>query len=158
MSLRTFHPILFPNINSKAPSAQITNDVQAHRIIQHPPALCFPFVKRAARVAASKTSSTPSPVKLEHSRYFLAPQFCAICSPSLGVMNFWLFLRISSIAIGSCLRSFFKPTRMIGTSGHLSLASSIHLCWTFSKLSGLSTLNPIKMTCDLEYASGRSRS
>ena len=29
---------------------------------------------RAALVAASNTSSTPSPVKLEHSKYFRAPQ------------------------------------------------------------------------------------
>lgn len=121
---------------------------KCHRMTQHPPPPCLPLVNSAARVAASKTSSTPSPVRLEHSRYFRAPHSCAICSPSLGVTNFRLFLRISSIAIGSCRRSFFNPTRMIGTSGHRSLASSIHLCRTFSRLSGLSTLNPMRRTCD----------
>jgi len=122
-----------------------------HRITQHPPPPCFPlFVSRAALVAASKTSSTPSPVKLEHSRYFLAPHVCAISCPSRCVTNFRLFLRISSIANGSSLRSFFNPTSMIGTSGHCSRASSIHLWRTFSRLSGLSTLKPIRMTCDRE--------
>lgn len=129
-----------------------------HRMTQQPPSRCFPLCSRAALVAASKTSSTPSPVRLEHSRYLRAPHICAICSPSRGVTNFWLLFLISSMAIGSCLKSFFRPTRMIGTSGHLSRASSIHLCWTFSKLSGLSTLKPIRMTCDIEYASGRSLS
>lgn len=83
-------------------------------------------VRRAARVAASKTSSTPSPVRDEHSRYFLAPIWAAVSLPSLGVKKRWDLLRISSIATGSSRRSFFKPTRMMGTSGQRSLASSIH--------------------------------
>ena len=131
----------------------------AHRMTQHPPPPCLPLnVSRAALVAASKTSSTPSPVKLEHSRYFRAPHAWAISAPSLGVVNFWLLFRISSMAAGSSLRSFFNPTRMTGTSGHCSRASSIHLCRTFSKLSGVSTLNPIRITCDLAYARGLSLS
>ena len=98
----------------------------AHRMTQQP----WPFppsnVSSAARVAASNTSSTPSPVRLEHSRYFLAPISFATSWPCLYPTNCWLFLRISSIAAGSCRRSFFRPTRMIGTPGHLSLASSTH--------------------------------
>jgi hypothetical protein len=133
--------------------------VAFHRITQQPPPPCLPLnVNSAALVAASKTSSTPSPVRLEHSRYFRAPHDWAISAPSLGVTNFWLLLRISSMAIGSSRRSFFRPTRMTGTSGHRSRASSIHLCRTFSKLSGLSTLNPMRMTCDFAYARGLSLS
>jgi hypothetical protein len=129
--------------------------------------------------------------------------------------------RISSIATGSSRRSFFKPTSMIGTSGHRSCASTTHyiggvskfsqpgtsvvsrgggrgwarrttvthdggvrpkrrlaasrkpfgwtgrpgvrdcaptLCLTLSSESGVSTEKPIRMTCALEYASGRNRS
>jgi hypothetical protein len=47
---------------------------------------------------------------------------------------------------------------MMGTPGHRSFASSIHLCFTFSKESGVSTANPIRITCALEYASGRNLS
>lgn len=82
--------------------------------------------RSAARVAASKTSSTPSPVSDEHSRYFLAPTCAAISLPSLDVTNRSDFFRISSIARGSSRRSFFSPTNMIGTSGHRSFASAIH--------------------------------
>jgi hypothetical protein len=47
---------------------------QHYKMVQHPPPDFRSLnVKSAALVAASKTSSTPSPVKLEHSRYFLAP-------------------------------------------------------------------------------------
>jgi hypothetical protein len=42
------------------------------------------------------------------------------------VINCWDFLRISSMATGSIRKSFFKPTRIIGTSGHRSVASSTH--------------------------------
>lgn len=82
--------------------------------------------RRAARVAASKTSSTPSPVSDEHSRYFLAPTCAAISLPSFGETNRSDFFRISSIARGSSRRSFFSPTSMIGTSGQRSFASAIH--------------------------------
>lgn len=65
---------------------------------------------------------------------------------------------------------------MMGTSGHRSLASSIHygvlvVCnwnaiaeerytfvFTLSNESGVSTAKPISNTCALEYAKGRSRS
>lgn len=77
-------------------------------------------------MAASNTSSTPSPVKDEHSRYFLAPICAAVSLPSLGVTKRKDFFLISSIATGSSRRSFFSPTRMMGTPGHRSLASSIH--------------------------------
>lgn len=93
--------------------------------MQHP-FRSFSNDKSAARVAASKTSSTPSPVNEEHSRYFRAPICAAVSLPSLGVRNRRDFFLISSMATGSSRRSFFKPTRMIGTSGHRSLASSIH--------------------------------
>ena len=93
---------------------------------QHPPLSLFSNVSRAALVAASKTSSTPSPVRDEHSKYFRAPISRAAIVPSLSVVNFNDFFLISSWAIGSSFRSFFKPTRMIGTFGHRSFASSTH--------------------------------
>lgn len=83
-------------------------------------------VSSAARVAASNTSSTPSPVRDEHSRYFRAPIWAAVSLPSLGVTNRSDFFRISSTASVSSRRSFFNPTMMMGTPGHRSLASSIH--------------------------------
>lgn len=83
-------------------------------------------VRSAARVAASNTSSTPSPVNEEHSRYLRAPICVEISLPSLGVTNFSDFFLISSTARGSSRRSFFNPTRMMGTPGHRSFASSIH--------------------------------
>lgn len=52
-----------------------------HRMTQQPLPSPFSKVKRAARVAASNTSSTPSPLKLEHSRYFRAPTSLATESP-----------------------------------------------------------------------------
>jgi hypothetical protein len=97
-----------------------------HKITQQPPPSPFSNVSRAARVAASKTSSTPSPVREEHSRYLRAPISWPISVASRVVTKCWDFLRISSIATGSSLRSFFRPTRMMGTSGHRSLASSTH--------------------------------
>lgn len=100
--------------------------VPPHNMTQHPAPSPFSKVSRAARVAASNTSSTPSPLKLEHSRYFRAPISCAACSPCRSVTNLRLFLRISSMATGSSRRSFFRPTRMMGTPGHRSVASSIH--------------------------------
>ena len=99
---------------------------QSHSITQHPPPSPFSNVRRAALVAASKTSSTPSPVRDEHSRYFRAPISCAISLASRLPTKCWDFFRISSIATGSSRRSFFRPTRMIGTPGHLSFASSTH--------------------------------
>lgn len=98
----------------------------SHSITQHPPLSPFSNVSRAALVAASKTSSTPSPVRDEHSRYFRAPISCAISDASRLPTKCWDFFRISSIATGSSLKSFFKPTSMIGTPGHLSFASSTH--------------------------------
>ena len=107
----------------------------AYKITQQPPLSPFSNVSRAFRVAASNTSSTPSPVSDEHSRYFRAPISCAVSLPSFGVMNRSDFFRISSCASGSSRRSFFRPTRMMGTPGHLSLASSTH-CTQMSVLGG----------------------
>lgn len=150
-------------------------EVSNYRITQHP-FRSFSNDKSAARVAASKTSSTPSPVNEEHSRYLRAPICAAVSLPSLGVRKRSDFFLISSMATGSSRRSFFKPTRMMGTSGHRSLASSIHygvlvVCnwnaiaeerhtfvFTLSNESGVSTAKPISNTCALEYAKGRSRS
>lgn len=86
----------------------------------------FSKVNKAARVAASKTSSTPSPVREEHSKYFRAPTCAAVSLPSFEETKRSDFFLISSIARGSSLRSFFNPTKMIGTSGQRSFASSIH--------------------------------
>lgn len=108
-----------------------------YNIVQQPPRSPFSKVRRAARVAASKTSSTPSPVREEHSRYFRAPISRAIFDPSFSLVNGRDFLRISSCAIGSSLRSFFSPTRIIGTSGQRSLASSTH----FSRISLMKSFN-----------------
>lgn len=105
----------------------------------------------AALVAASKTSSTPSPVRLLHSRYFLAPIASRISSPILVVQNpLPPRFRISSCATASSLRSFFSATRMTGTSGQRSLASSAHLSLTLESESGESTEKPIRITCALE--------
>lgn len=100
--------------------------VHVHSMTQHPPPSPFSNVSRAALVAASNTSSTPSPVSEEHSRYFRAPISCAISVASRLETKCCDFFLISSIAIGSSLRSFFRPTNMIGTPGHRSLASSTH--------------------------------
>lgn len=45
----------------------------SHKMTQHPPLSPFSNVSSAALVAASNTSSTPSPVSEEHSRYLRAP-------------------------------------------------------------------------------------
>ena len=102
------------------------NPLGPHKMTQHPPLSPFSNVRRAARVAASKTSSTPSPVKDEHSRYLRAPISCATSLPSFCVVKCCDFFRISSCANGSSRRSFFRPTRIMGTFGHRSLASSTH--------------------------------
>ena len=147
-----------------------------HKITQQPPLSPFSNVNRAARVAASKTSSTPSPVSDEHSRYLRAPISRAALLPSFSVKNRCDFFLISSCAIGSSRKSFLRPTRMTGTFGHRSFASSTHyitvnicqqdntsdikltLCLTLSRESGVSMEKPINMTCAFEYANGRSRS
>jgi hypothetical protein len=111
-------------VSSKSGSRLGSNPAQS--ITQQPPPSPFSKVSRAARVAASKTSSTPSPVRDEHSRYFRAPMSCAISAASLLPTKCCDFFRISSIATGSSRRSFFSPTRIIGTPGHRSFASSTH--------------------------------
>lgn len=98
-----------------------------HKIIQQPPPSPFSNVNRAALVAASKTSSTPSPVRDEHSKYLRAPISRAALLPSLSVVKWSDFFLISSWASGSSRRSFLSPTRMMGTPGQRSLASSTHL-------------------------------
>lgn len=96
----------------------------AHRMTQHPlPLSLLPPLSRLCLVAASKTSSTPSPVRLEHSRYFFAPIRFRTSSPSSGVRNFSERFRISSWATGSSRRSFLSPTRIMGTFGHRSRTS-----------------------------------
>ena len=102
------------------------NQKLVHSMTQHPPPSPFSNVSRAALVAASNTSSTPSPVRDEHSRYFRAPISCPISVASRVVTKCWDFLRISSMATGSSRRSFLRPTRIMGTPGHRSFASSIH--------------------------------
>jgi len=98
----------------------------SYKITQQPLPSPFSNVNKAALVAASKTSSTPSPVRLEHSRYLRAPISLATRSPSSSETKWSDFFRISSMATGSLRRSFFKPTRMIGTPGNLSCASATH--------------------------------
>lgn len=145
---------------------------------QQPPRSPFSNVNKAALVAASNTSSTPSPVKEEHSRYFRAPISRAAVLPSLSVVKCIDFFLISSWASGSSRRSFLSPTRRMGTPGQRSFASSTHcqgisrvgglvasyacfdltLCLTLSSESGVSTEKPINITCAFEYARGRNRS
>lgn len=131
-----------PNADEKprprqAPSHSIppTTRLQGHRskhpykTIQHPDPSPFSKVNSAARVAASKTSSTPSPLRLEHSRYLRAEISRATDSPSWPETKRSDFLRCSSTATGSSRRSFFRPTRMMGTFGQRRVASVIHcLC------------------------------
>jgi hypothetical protein len=117
-----------------------------YRTTQQPLVSFLSTESRAARVAASKTSSTPSPVSELHSRYLRAPMISFMSLPFLGVVNLRDFLRISSWARGSSRRSFFRPTRMIGTPWHRSRASSAHLCLTFSSESGESTEKPMRRT------------
>ena len=116
------------------------------------------MVKSAARVVAAKTSSTPSPVKLEHCKYCFAPHYFASSDPCLGLTNSKTFFLISSIANWFSLRSFFSPTSIIATLGQFSLASSSHFCLTFLKLTGLSTLNANRTTCAFKYVRYRSSS
>lgn len=114
--------------NDNKDGRSVTVDIRVsfyHRTMQHED-FRLSKVRRAARVAASKTSSTPSPVREEHSRYLRALICVAVSFPSLGVTNRSDFFRISSIAPGFSRRSFFNPTRMMGTPGHRSFASSIH--------------------------------
>lgn len=99
-----------------------------YNTIQHPDPSPFSKVNSAARVAASNTSSTPSPLRLEHSRYLLAEISRATASPSWPETKRSDFLRCSSTATGSSRRSFFRPTRMMGTFGQRRAASVIHCC------------------------------
>ena len=107
-------------------SYQSANLNSRYSMTQHPPPSPFSNVSRAARVAASKTSSTPSPVREEHSRYFRAPISWPISVASRVETKCCDFFRISSMATGSSRRSFFRPTSMMGTPGHRSFASSTH--------------------------------
>lgn len=94
-----------------------------YSITQHPrPSFRSPDSKLCL-VAASNTSSTPSPVRDEHSKYFLALILLRTSSPSSGVRNFSDRLRISSCATGSSRKSFFRPTRIMGTPGQRSRTS-----------------------------------
>jgi hypothetical protein len=156
-------------------SLHLNSMPSVHSITQHPLPSPLSNESNAALVAASKTSSTPSPVRAEHSRYFRAPISCAMLVAARVSTNCCDFFRISSIACGSDRRSFFRPTMMIGTPGHLSFASSTHypvisrfpslfiaqeptLCLTLSKESGVSIEKPTSMTWAFAYASGRNLS
>lgn len=120
-AIRLFRPFALPLSRARVSGLSLP-----HSITQQPPPSPFSNVNRAALVAASKTSSTPSPLRLEHSRYFLAPTSRAAASPSCSVQNRSDFLRISSMATGSSRKSFLSPTSMMGTPGHFSVASSTH--------------------------------
>lgn len=150
----------------------------SYSITQHPLRSFRSPLSKLCLVAASNTSSTPSPVRDEHSKYFLAPILLRTSSPSSGIRNFSLRFRISSCATGSSRRSFFRPTRMMGTPGQRSRTSGCllithmlecdsdlwmriflyHLVVMLCRESGLETENAIRMTCAWLYASGRSRS
>lgn len=99
-------------------------------------------VSRAARVACSNTSRTPSFVFAEHSRYFWAPIFlrtssawvglvvgrtlsCYVLTCS-GVTGFWEVLCSSSIVFWSKRKSFLQPTRMMGRPWQKCRTSEIH--------------------------------
>ena len=114
-----------------------------YRITQQP--LCFLWspLSRLCLVAASKTSSTPSPVSEEHSRYFFAPMRLRTSSPSSAVRNFSERLRISSCATGSSRRSFLRPTRMIGTPGQRSSTSGCLIMI----VSGLAKMQNFQLGC-----------
>lgn len=111
---------------SSISSANSNSNSIPYSITQQPLPSPFSNVRRAALVAASKTSSTPSQVRDEHSRYFRAPISWAISVASRVPTKCCDFFRISSIATGSSRKSFFRPTRIIGTPGHRSFASSTH--------------------------------
>lgn len=110
--------------------------VPHYKMTQQP--LCFLWspLRRLCLVAASKTSSTPSPVSEEHSRYFFAPMRLRTSSPSSATRNFSDRLRISSCATGSSRRSFLRPTRMIGTPGQRSRTSGclLHVSNEFASI------------------------
>ena len=81
----------------------------------------FDLLMRAARVAISKTSRTPSLTFAEHSRYLWALILSAIWWPSSCVTGL-CFVRRSSILVDSSLRrSFLLPTRITGTFGQKCL-------------------------------------
>jgi hypothetical protein len=108
------------------PKIALMGYLPRYKTTQQPPPSDCSNVRSAALVAASNTSSTPSPLKLEHSRYRLALISLAATSPSCGVTNRSDFFRISSIATGSSRRSFLRPTRIMGTPAHSRVASSTH--------------------------------
>ena len=127
-------------------------------------------INMLALVAASNTSSTPSILSAEHSLYARAPISTATRSACARETYCPMFG-----AFGGGRRSALQPTSRIGIVGpHIFLTSSIHcerrrvrrdqasptrhtLTDTFSSESGVSIANAIKMTCDLEYESGRRR-
>ena len=76
----------------------------------------FFFVCKAARVAVSKTSLTPSFSLAEHSRYAYAPIFSAIARPSSVFTGSCLLLASSRLVTSSVRKSFLLPTSTIGTT------------------------------------------
>jgi len=106
----------------------------------------FFFVCRAARVAVSKTSRTPSLILAEHSKYANALILSAIARPS-STRTGSCFIFISSRFVFSSLRkSRLLPTRIIGTFGQKCFTSSDHFSGMFSRLSGLSIEKHIRIT------------
>jgi hypothetical protein len=88
-----------------------------------------------------------------------------------------LVLHSSSMILGFLLRSFFKPTRMMGSPWQKWFTSLIHcnnrkinistevlrsllrtLSWTLSREPGLEMSKHIRITCESGYARGRMRS
>lgn len=81
-----------------------------------------------ARVAASKTSSTPSIFNAEHSLYARAPIDWAIFSPISRVTQGHRLSGVFGCGV-SGRRSDLHPTRITGIVGpHIERTSSIHCC------------------------------
>lgn len=87
---------------------------------------------KAALVAISKTSLTPSLVFAEHSIYPNAPMRFAISLPSSGLTGSCFILASSRLVCSSFLRSFLFPTKMIGTLGQKCFTSGVHFSGMFS--------------------------
>jgi len=106
----------------------------------------FFFVCRAARVAVSKTSRTPSLVLAEHSKYANALILSAIARPSSTRTGSCFIFISSRFVLSSLRRSRLLPTRIIGTFGQKCFTSGVHFSGIFSRLSGLSIEKHIRMT------------
>jgi hypothetical protein len=128
---------------------RMQNSNKLYRIVQQLVVAGSPLLSsltsKAARVAASNTSSTFSPVKALHSIYLFDPILLATASACDDVTKLRDFFLISSTSSGSDLKSFFSPTNIVGTFGHNCCTSSYHLPVTFSNESGAFTANAINI-------------